>query len=403
MSNIVILSTLYLNIPSANGLCARNLAEAFRRNGHKVFVVCYDKDSLVDELDRDCILTVPQPINNIRSPIQKIISTSKVILGSVEPLLKENLVNSYYKKICEISKMVNIDAIVAMYFPFESVEAMSRFSSENPKTKTFIYELDSVGDGVLDFVTKNFHNRAYVNWLREKYRRASSIVVMKSHEKYWINQFGKDFACKMRLADLPIITKQMVNANVVNNSPIKMIYSGIIEKRYRPADYLLSVLQKLEKKLDYEFSFFSKGDCENDIAQTAKYVKSIKQCGYVTPTELEKITSNADFLISIGNRVSRSVPSKLISYISYGKPIIHFSSQKDDVCKEYLLKYPLALIISQNDSVEQSVKRILKFVSETKGKVISFSNILDLFKENSAEFSCDLLNELIENVDEINS
>ena len=400
MSNIVILSTLYLNIPSANGLCARNLAEAFRRMGHKVFVVCYDKDTLEDEPDRDCILTVPQPVNNIRNPFQKIVSTSKVILGSIEPLLKENLVNSYYKKLCEINKMANIDAIVAMFFPFESVEAMCRFSSEYPKTKTFIYELDSVGDGVLDLVTKKVYNRVYVNWLREKYRSASFVIVMNSHKKYWINQFGNDFACKMRLADLPIITKQQVNTNVVNNSTIKMIYSGIIEKRYRPANYLLSVLQELEKKIDYEFSFFSKGDCEKDIAQTAKKVKSIKQCGYISPNELLKITSNADFLISIGNRVSRSVPSKLISYISYGKPIIHFSSQIDDVCKEYLLKYPLALIISQNDSVEKSVERIIQFISETKGKVVSFSRILELFKENSAEFSCDLLNELIEDNNE---
>ena len=395
MSNIVILSTFYLNIPSANGLCARNLVDAFRSKGHNVFVVCYDKKTLSDEPNREHVFTIPQLADKASGHLQKIKRMSRILQGNITPLLKEKLVDLYYNRICEISKIVKIDAIVAMFFPLEGIEAMYKFSSEMPKVKTIIYELDSIGDGVLDFVTKNFYNRVYVSWLREKYKCVTSVVVMKSHEKYWINQFGRDFANKMIVADLPIIVARSQGKRQASNEPLKMIYSGLIEKRYRSPTYLLSVLQELEKKIEFEISFYSKGDCESEIAETAKNVKAIKRLGYVTPEELDKATIEADFLVSIGNSVSRSVPSKLMSYISYGKPIIHFSSQKNDVCCEYLDKYPLALVVNQSDLVEKSCEKIVAFLENAKGKILDYNFIQKEFILNDPKYSAELILQMI--------
>ena len=103
---------------------------------------------------------------------------------------------------------------------------------------------------------------------------------------------------------------------------------------------------------------------------------------------------NADILISIGNNISRSVPSKLISY---GKPIIHFSSQKKDVCCEYLNKYPLALIIHQNDSLETSCKKIVSFLKESKDKRLDSGFVQKIYPLNVPLYSVILITDRIHN------
>lgn len=392
MSNIVVLSTLYLNIPSANGLCARNLVDAFRNKGHEVYVVCYEKETLQDEQRMDQIFTVQQPANDVtHSTFQKIVRTSRVLLGSTKPLINENLVKSYYQRLCEIGQKTRIDAIVAMYFPFESVEAMNRFSKNHKSVKTFIYEVDSQGDGVSKSQIYEIFNRRYESWLKKMYRDATAVIIMKSHEAYWKTTFGTDYSGKLLIADLPILLNKVRSKGQIHGK-IGMIYSGLIEKRYRSPSYLLSVLKELHYRgFDFYTSFYSKGDCEEEISAVAREVTEIKQHGFVTPDELDAAISEADVLISIGNSFSRSVPSKIISYLSYGKPIIHFSSQDNDVCNEYLERYPLALSIHEKISAFEAAEKIMLFINNSRSVVISYEQVARAFVENTPDYSTELI------------
>ena len=388
MRNIVVLTTLYLNIPSANGLCARNLVDAFRKIGHDVYIVCYEKETLHDEQRTDHILTVQQPVNyDTHSTIQKIVRTSKVVLGSTKPLINEHLVELYYQKLCEIKQRTRIDAIVAMYFPFESVEAMNRFSKMNRGVKTFIYELDSQGDGVSKSQIYEIYNRRYESWLQRMYRDVTAIVIMKSHELYWRNKFGDNYSDKLLIVDLPVLLEKK-QAVKQTNDKTRMLYSGVIDRRYRSPSYLLSVLRELSNKgFDFHFSFYSKGDCEEELSNICSEINCIQQYGYVSPDDLNIAIDEADILINIGNSFSHSVPSKLISYLGFGKPIIHFSWQDNDVCNEYLDKYPLALIINCNMKVEEAVNTIIGFINDTHNSFLSYDCIEKIFYENTPEYS----------------
>lgn len=391
MSRVVVISTIYLDIPSANGICARNIVSALCQLGHEVKVICYDNDDHNKSLDGNSVYTVTCPQNdNTHGLLQKIIRTSKVILGSTDPIINQKLTQEYYNQLNNIQKRGGIDAIVAMYFPFESVEAMRLFKAQNPEVKTIVYELDSVGDGVAQTQFQNIYNAAYERWLNKIYSDVNCIVVMKSHMDYWQSRFGDMFADKTTIADIPVLQIKEKDRKGPN-SPVKMIYSGLIERRYRSPSYLLSVLKSLEKLRAFEFSFYSRGDCEEEIFETAKTVHGIKQYGYVTPDQLELASFDSDYLISLGNSVSRSVPSKLINYLGYGKPIIHFSSQNNDVCNEYLSNYPLSLIIDQTKSVEESTKKIIEFIDETKGESVDPEKVRQLFKMNTPEFSASII------------
>lgn len=392
MSNIVVLSTLYLNIPSANGLCARNLVDAFRNKGHEVYVVCYEKETLQDEQRRDRIFTVQQPANDVtHSTLQKIIRTTKVLLGSTRPLLNEQLVEEYYQRLCEISRRTKIDAIIAMYFPFESVEAMNRFSKHNKEVKTFIYELDSQGDGVSKSQIYEIYNKRYETWLKRMYKDVTAVIVMKSHEAYWKRTFEPTYSEKLLIADLPILRKKSIQESHPHEET-RLIYSGLIEKRYRSPSYLLSVLKELHSRgFKFYISFYSKGDCEDEIATVAREVTEISQHGFVTPDELDVAINETDVLISIGNSFSRSVPSKIISYLSYGKPIIHFSAQENDVCNEYLSKYDLALVVKQTMTVKQASDLVIDFLGKTKGETVSFNDVQRNFFLNDPDYCANLI------------
>lgn len=395
MSKIVVLSTIYLNIPSANGICARNLVSALREQGHEVYVVCYEKDTLKDEEDHRYIHTILEPnIKEQNSFIHKLMRTVSVAMGSIKPLIKESLTNAYYNALCDIDSAHSIDAVVGMYFPLESVEAICRFVKQKPEVKSIIYEVDSVGDGVAKSKLFSIYDRVYTKWLIQAYKEVTGIIVMNSHNDYWIKHFGNKFSKKMRLADIPVLIDS--NKSTANdNSCVRMIYSGLIEKRYRSPIYLLSVLKVLSKIRRFEFCFFSKGDCEDQISKASEEIPGIKQFGYVAPLKLEQEMMTADILVNIGNTFSRSVPSKLISYMGYGKPIIHISAQNDDVCSEYLENYPLSLSLKQSDPISISVDKIEQFIIQTRGKQVRYRDLNKSYEANKPEYSARLISDII--------
>lgn len=395
MSRIVVLSTFFSGVPSANGICAQNLVASLRAEGHEVDVVCYENDSLQDGEEQENIHTIPQPIiKPSHGAVAKAFHVATTVFGSTKSILNSDTVTFYLKRLREIHQSNPIDAVVAMFFPFESVEAMRRFKAENDGVETIIYELDSVGDGVSNTKARFLFDRKYKKWLNKNYQTVSGTVVMRSHEEYWRRLFGEKHIEKLHISDLPVLNDRTAETKSESDR-IKMLYSGAIEKRYRSPSYLLSVLGDLAKKLSFEMSFYSKGDCEEEIAEASKSIHGIKQYGYVPPEKLERAMLDADVLINLGNSFSNSVPSKLITYLGYGKPIIHFSSQKDDVCIDYLKKYPLALIVDQSKPKEYSADAVLKFINSTRGKTVPGNVLRDAFYMNDPRYSARIIDGIV--------
>ena len=395
MSKIVILSTFFLDIPSANGICARSITAELIKMGHEVDVVCFDKDTLSIDPFADHIFTIPQPKRKENEVVfKKCGRFAGVLMGIKSSLFDNRLVELYYKKLTEINSKNEIDVVIAMFFPLESVEALRRFKSGHRDVKTMIFELDSIADGVSSTGYLSIANRSYKKWLEGVYKTVSNTIVMKSHEKHWRLWFEHKNKDKLVVSDLPVLFEKLSKCTTTDDS-VKMIYAGLIERRYRSPSYLLSVLSGLSVRMRFEMSFYSKGDCEDEIADAGRKIKNIKQYGYVLPDELEKATTSADVLISLGNSFSNSVPSKLISYLGYGKPIIHFSSQKADVCSDYLSNYPLALIVDQSESVSFAIDSIVEFIRNTKGKHVSCEYLRKTFAMNYPSYSADIINQCI--------
>lgn len=394
MSKILLLSTYFLDNPSANGICAGNIAKELQRIGHEIYVVCYKSENDNYQFNEERYYTIdrirPRELSSFKKIKYKTSKIIKLILGSSSSLLDNELVDNYYRMIDEICTYRLIDVIIAVTFPLETVQALSQFKKRNPEIKALVFELDSIGDGVARSLFQSFFNRVYNNWLKKVYRIIDSIIIMQSHQDYWMRVFGQRFSDKLGISDIPVLSEKH-KSKYDNLAQVSMLYAGLIEKKYRSPSYLLSIVRELKKTLEFNFTFYSKGDCENEIAKVAVDVEGIEQKGYVSNEELEQCILNADFLISIGNSVSRSVPSKIITYMSFGKPIIHFSSQIDDVCKNYFNRYPLALVIDQKMSIGDACNRISDFIDNKRGETVDYITVQSMFYLNDPSYSANLI------------
>ncbi len=402
MSKVLILSANYLGAANANGICAKNIAKQLTKNGHEVSVLCYDngKDS------EERVYTIPSPVRKTRKSFFE--KAFAILKGFFSPELSRDSVSNYEDIALKICQENNIDTVVAMFFPFETVAALKIIKKRTVNIKTIVYELDSVGDGIFggfkhqkhsNGVLNCLHNfryrladRAIKRWCDRQYSYADRVILMRTHEEYWKNTFGKKHGNKLSIADIPVLVERpLPKVEKSAEAPLRFLYGGLIQEAYRSPNYLLKIFEEYRRHNEAELHFFSKGDCEDKIADAAKRIGGIFQHGYVPEAELDIAIAEADVLLSIGNSVSKSVPSKLITYLAYGKPVIHFSSQKDDVCMSYLEKYPLGLVIKEWDSVKENVSKLQRFMEETKGKTVSFESVSSVLMKNTPEYSARLL------------
>ncbi len=384
MSKILIITSQYIGVASASGICAGNIYCELKKRGHDVFVLCYENGSI-----EESIYTIPNPQLKIKKDIFS--KLYRRIRSVFTPNLNKRLIESYKQVALNICRKEKFDTVISVSFPLETMPAVRIVKENFPDTKTIIYELDSVGDGICnDSVSQRATIKAHERWQRAYYRYADRIIVMQSHEEYWKKTFGKKFGDKLLLSDIPVLVKKTLpGISKDTMAPVSFLYGGLIEQSYRSPDHLLSVYASYLNYAKASLDFYSKGDCERKIAETAKKTEGISQHGYVPQEILDEAIAKADVLVSIGNRVSRSVPSKLITYLSYGKPVVHFSSQANDVCVSYLEKYPLGLVLREWDSAEENAKKLYEFVRQTRGKTVEFSEVEALLQMNTPAYSAE--------------
>ena len=400
MSNVLILCSGYFGKANANGLCAQCLIEEMQNNEHCVSVISVGDDEVIcSSLDGVSETAVSYKKINRRSPkniIAKAWRVGQLFLHAWSPKYNKDVVKkmtALAKKQCEKNK---IDVIVSVYFPFESVLVGKKLKKQFPGVKYIIYELDSVGDGIVSGA--KWHkpiSHAYKCAMGRAYKKSDRVIIMKSHEAHWTKEHVK-YVNKMKISDLPVLVAPELSAVQCNkeHDQIRFIYSGALDNSYRSPQSMLTAFGMLGKE-PYSIEFYIKG-CENELEEASKADNRILIHGYVDKKDLDSTIAGADILISVGNRVSNCVPSKVITYMTYGKPIIHFSLQKHDVCVEYLEKYPISMIIGCDELPVEAAERIRMFVNARKAEPVDFDKLCNDLPMNIPAYSVGLIMQLLE-------
>lgn len=390
MKNILMISSGYCGKATANGICAQAICEEL--SNRKVFceVISFGTEALRDIKQNIHYIIHKKETRGQRGLLKYISVLKRFLLHSLKPQYDEVLVDKIYEEAVGLYKNKPYDAVICMYFPLEAMVASYKLKKQFPEMKFLIYELDSVGDGLGG--GKSLLERqlvfSYNVFLRKLYKQADAVFVLECHKYYWLEKY-KQFKSKLEIVDLPLL-KPTDDFKGERQKKIKFVYSGVLNENYRSPKKVIETFCAFD--FDFQFDFYSKG-CE-------AYLQSIENSkiiinGYVKQEELKKSLFESDFLVNIGNARSNSLPSKLINYISYCKPIIHFSMQENDICETYLKKYPEAFVVPYGKKIDE-YKDALYFFVKKKKKNFSFEEVERLFEMNLPSYS---VNSIIKKID----
>lgn len=418
MKSIAILTDIYFPHPMAGGICAHQLAKGLEKQGYSVHVICLRRKGeareeffeglYIHRIKMPLVYRIRDFSERIRNRFfsKMVYKTAifinrffKIILLRWYPLMSPLQVLHYFKE----AKRLGIDCVIGEYFSLESSLAAVLIKKYCGKT-AILYNVDSLSNADpavglhLDYVRKKGYE-----WEQFLFSLADRVIVMKSHEAHYNSSLFDFCRDKFSIADLPILnlsssgmTKQEENTER-HKKYIHWMYAGSLSFSQRNPEYLLQIMKNL--KLPVHLDLFSKGDCEGLIDTYLKnHTLDVLQHGHIAKERLEAYYRNADFLISIGNLSGTFLPSKTIDYIAHRKPIIHFQYQVDDASILYLKKYKHALVIDIHDCLEKNVDKIEKFMMRYKNDtiVIEVEEIMRKFKENTPEFSADIVHRELE-------
>jgi len=84
--------------------------------------------------------------------------------------------------------------------------------------------------------------------------------------------------------------------------------------------------------------------------------------GMVSREHAALCMNKADLLINIGNATSHQLPSKLVEYVSTGRPILNLVSSPDDTSVPFLAEYPAALTLMTGEPDHNDLDRIANLI-----------------------------------------
>ncbi len=112
--------------------------------------------------------------------------------------------------------------------------------------------------------------------------------------------------------------------NALPDGPIRLMYAGTLGRKHNPL-LLLELLDAVRARgLDATLIVVSEGVGADDLAVAARGREDVRILGYQPAEEFSNVLASADVMIALlePDAAQFSVPSKVLSYLSAGRPII---------------------------------------------------------------------------------
>lgn len=301
----------------------------------------------------------------------------------------------YSKQIEKLIKDVNAQTIISVSTPTD-IHICTEMAIKNPKE--------------LDWIAISFdphaYNSDYSKVLQEKFKKEEIILYEKAKRIFMLSQSKQDyshsplndkivfFEIPMEKFDVASTLKSPQNNDL--NKSLKMMYIGNLYNKIRNPEYMFRLFKKIS---DLDFTLYIIGSFIGWGNELQKYQKGLFQefsgkieiVDRLSRQQSKEYMSNADFLVNIGNTTKNQCPSKVVEYISTGKPIIHFKKTDDCSSMQYLDKYPNVCVIDENISLDANALKLKTFISKNYGNVVSKDILGDLYKENDINYISEIL------------
>jgi glycosyltransferase involved in cell wall biosynthesis len=152
---------------------------------------------------------------------------------------------------------------------------------------------------------------------------------------------------------------------------IRLVYVGSLYKSLRRPDFLLALFKALSKKppsRPLELHFFGNTEeCNDAFAPYADLIGgSLQLHGMVVQEKALAAMRDASLVVNLGNANPCQLPSKLVEYMAFGKPILNIIQSPADPSLELLRDYRsvLTLLTTARRPDDEQVDAAARFIHQ---------------------------------------
>lgn len=381
MNILLITNDLYPYLNANSEIAYRLAKELINRYEYNVSIIGYNKtgdlvfpnpDFSVKSIRIKSITEYSRIVETCNNKLERIVryvlhpSVLKYHLKCKKNIKNRN-VEEYQKELKRVLKRTKVDCIIAFVQPQDTLLAVSNLNFNIP-----------VMAYMLDPWVNQYHNSDYIEKqqlrkiLDEKIKK---IVTTDLIAKELSTQYSNMFSNKTIVTDFPNITKyeKSIEIDEFKDQRIHCVFSGGLLKNIRDPKFAIELFNKLSDE-QIVFHIFGYLSGENLLPEVLP--SNVIFHGFVSNHEAIQYMQSADVLVNIGNSVTNQIPSKILTYISMGKPIINIMKLKNCPTLKYTKRFPLAINILETEEVQsKDVDAVRKFCVASKGKQIDFEEI----------------------------
>ena len=249
---------------------------------------------------------------------------------------------------------LDYDLLITVSLPFSSHIAGYLINKKNNKKwvmdigDPFTLKKDAPENNYLLYgaLNKYFENKLYS--LADKIMFTHNDA-MYTHKEYFKLPDGKVIVANPISKFDKAIYQKSLNYNY-NSLPIKFGYFGIFTKGVRSP---INFLETLQKKKNIEFHWYVNNDSQSEIIFNNLESESILHSIVPRKKALNIMAESMHCLLSIGNLNPTQLPSKVIEYISTGKPVVHFVEIENDPVIKIANDFDNLFIITSKTNLDQ--------------------------------------------------
>ncbi len=292
----------------------------------------------------------------------------------------------YFSVRMKIKNIPDYDLLISVSLPFTS--HLVAYTLNKKRGTRWIMDIGDPFYLKKDAPENNKYLYSYLNkYFENKFYKHASKVVFTHKES--MEHHKKTFdTLNQKSSLLPPVFHTKINKKTNNfnykKTPVKVAYFGVLTIGVRTPDNFLSFINALDMN-NIEIHWYTNEDSKHMIKSV--YSKSSKNFFHdMVPRDeaLDLMDNEYHALLNIGNQNPFQLPSKVIEYISTGKPIIHYSEITDDPVVGILNERSNSIIINRNTNPEQAKK-------EFKEKMFSDKSISSVENFNSVSVVNELL------------
>ena len=329
-----------------------------------------------------------------------ILRFKQVLTAPIYPFYDPIICLRFAHAALRLQKKESFDFIVAEYNGNPSLYAGYRVKKSFPETPFLPILWDPLtGKTPARYLPRSFAQRRLR--LQEKLllSRADAIACMRSSRAYHqANSTGKSYYPKMRFLDIPGIEPprpSSVPAPLLRKDAINVVFAGVLSLPDRDPTPILRILNRTALVERLHVLFLCTGSGRDKVeTMRSEFRGELTIHGYLSGEELNAVYQGADLLLNLGGPNPSMVPSKIFTYLSYGKPILSTYYIDGESSQSYLDCYENALCVDLRADPAENARAVEAFLRARLGTVVPFETVSKQFPENTAGAFTDLIDSI---------